>query len=65
MAFSKITLTSKGVTITGELVLESSTHWQVAVDGRVGVYGKDTWHQSRPDYTSLLGDLSDLLGGFR
>ena len=65
MAFQNITLSRGGETVTGELVLEHSSAWQVAVNGRVGVYQKDEWNTRPVDYSDLLGGFEDLLGGMR
>ncbi len=44
--FPEITLRSNvtGATATGELVLESSDAYQVAVDGKVRLFRKNEWH---------------------
>ena len=50
-----IRLTKGGRTIKGELVLQHTQAWQVAVDGEVGVYQKDELTEIPLDFGSIYG----------
>lgn len=61
--FPIIVLTSNdGKTgVTGELVLETSINWQVAVAGKVGVYEKTAYYRSMSPVNSF-GDIFSSFG---
>jgi hypothetical protein len=69
MAFPQLTLTDGASTITGELVLESTLAWQVAVGGRVGVYNKADWapvdEGRSAKWRQAADDLADIIRGLR
>lgn len=67
MTFPRITLTHSktGVSIAGDLVLESTTDLQVAVDGKVRVFSKTEWTQERRSLRDIIDDLVDIVDKFR
>jgi hypothetical protein len=56
-----------GSRLEGEVVLESSTAWQVAVAGKVQVLNKNEWSETFAGFTpgsSQKGGFEDLFSSF-
>ena len=49
-----------GARVTGDLVVETSTAWQVAVTGKVRLILKSEWDMAQP----LMGGFEDIFSQF-